>query len=131
MQKDINIPEVKEIYVAVVLEENEEFRKQDWNAYLINGRSTAIETVLIVTSGYDEKDATATMRHSLKVLPAKSFAKIEFLQDEVLRLTNEYSISFFAEGKMYHKKFLFPKNSISAKAQQELPVMQQDGVLAK
>lgn len=131
MQKDIEIPEVREVYVAVVREENKEFRTKDWNAYLINDLSTAIETVLIVTRGYDDKDSTATMRHSLQVLPAKSFAKIEYLQDEVLRLNNEYSVSFFAEGKMLHKKFIFEKESITEKAFRELPVMQQEGILAE
>ena len=130
MQKDIEIPEVREVYVAVVREENKEFRTKDWNAYLINNRSTPIEMVLIVTRGYDENDSTATMRHSLKVLPAKSFAKIEYLQDEILRLNNEYSVSFFAEGKMLHKKFIFPKESITEKELQELPVMQQNGIMA-
>ena len=130
MQKDIEIPEVREVYVAVVREENEEFRTKDWNTYLINNRSTPIETVLIVTRGYDENDSTATMRYSLNVLPARSFAKIEYLQDEVLRLNNEYSVSFFAEAKMLHKKFIFPKESITEKALQELPLMQQKGILA-
>ena len=131
MKKDIEIPEVKDVYVAAVREENKDFRTQDWNAYLINDRSTAIETVLVVTRGYDEKDATSTMRHTIKELPPRSFAKIEFLQDDVLRLNNEFSISFFAEGKMLHKKFTFPKNSINLKALQDLPVMPQRGVLLK
>lgn len=131
MKKDIEIPEVREVYVAVVREENEELRTKDWNAYLINNLSMPIETVLIVTRGYDEKDSTATMRHSLKVLPGRSFAKIEYLQDEVLRLNNEYSVSFFAEGKMLHKKFIFEKESITEKAFRKLPVMQQEGILAE
>lgn len=131
MKKDIDIPEVKDVFIAVVREENKEFRTLDWNAYIINDRSTPIDTVLIVTRGYDDKDSTATMRHTVKELPPQSFAKVEFLQDDVLKLINEFSVSFFAEGKMYHKKYIFKKNSINENALRDLPVMQQKGVLAQ
>lgn len=117
--------------MAVVREENKEFRTQDWNAYLINDRENAMDTVLIVTQGFDEKQYTSTMRHSLKELPPQSFAKVEFLQDEILKLNNEFSVSFFEDGKMFHKKFLFRPNSINEKAVQHVPVMERPGVLIK
>lgn len=131
MKKDIDIPEVEGVFVAAVLEKNEDFQSMDWNAYLINDLETPIETVLIVTRGYDDKDVTSTMRHSIKVLPPRSFAKVEFLQDEVLKLNNEFSVSFFSEGKMYHKKYVFRKNTINEKALQEIPVIPKKGVLLK
>lgn len=131
MKKDIEIPEVKDVFLAVVREENEDFRSLDWNAYLVNDSNTAIDTVLIVTRGFSETQATSTMRHSLKELPSKSFAKVEFLQDEVLSLNNEFSVSFFSEGKMLHKKFLFRKNSINEKATQDIPVMGKRGVVVR
>ncbi len=131
MKKDIDIPRVEGIYVAAVREKNEEFQSMDWNAYLINDKETPIDTVLIVTRGYDDEDVTSTMRHSIKELPPQSFAKVEFLQDEVLKLNNEFSVSYFSEGKMFHKKFVFRKNSINEKALQELPVIPKKGVLLK
>ncbi len=131
MKKDIDIPKVEDVFVAAVREENKEFRSMDWNAYLINDRNTAIDTVLIVSKGYDDKDVTSTMRHTIKELPPQSFAKVEFLQDEVLKLNNEFSVSFFSEGKMFHKKYLFRRNSINEKALQEIPVMARKGILLK
>lgn len=131
VKKDIQIPEVKDVHIAAVLEENKDFGTRDWNAYIINDRNTAIETVLIVTKGFDGKDITSTMRHSIEILPAKSFAKVEFMQEEVLRLTNEFSVSFFAEGKMFHKNFLFEKNTVQENRLQEIPVMTQKGITAK
>ena len=131
MKKDIDIPEVKEVYVAAVREKHREYGTFDWNAYLINDRPEAIEGVLIVSKGYDEKRETSTMRHSISKLPPQSFAKVEFLQDDVLQLNNEFSVSFFSEGKMFHKKFVFRKNSINEKALQELPVMLKKGILLK
>ena len=131
MKKDIEIPEVKDVFIAAVLEKHEEYGTFDWNAYLINNRSQAIEGVLIVSKGYDGKKETSTMRHSLSNLPPQSFARVEFLQDDVLQLNNEFSVSFFSEGKMFHKKFVFKKNSINEKALQDLPVMLKKGVLLK
>lgn len=131
MKSDIEIPKVEEVYVAAVREKNEEFQTMDWNVYLINNRKTSIDTVLIVSRGYDEKDKTSTMRHSIKELPPQSFAKVEFLQEDVIKLNNEFSVSFFAGGKMYHKKFVFTKNSINENAFQDLPVMPKKGVLLR
>jgi len=58
MKKDIEIPVVENVYVAVVKEWNEEFLARDWNSYIINDRDTAIEMVLVVTKGYDQGDVT-------------------------------------------------------------------------
>lgn len=131
MKTDIDIPEVTNLYVAAVREKHEEYGSMDWNAYLINDRDHAVEGVLIVTKGFDGDHQTSTMRHSLDSLPPKSYAKIEFLQEEVLKLNNEFSVSFFAEGKMYHKKYIFRKNTVNEKALRDLPVMKKRGVLLK
>lgn len=131
MKKDIEIPEVKDVHVVAVRERNEEFRTTDWNAYIINNREVPLETVLIVSKGYDEKDSTAVMRHSLNTLPPKSFAKIEFLEDQVLRLTNEFAVTFFADEKMYEKKYIFRPESIKEDALEPVPVMQKKGVPAE
>lgn len=103
----------------------------DWNTYLINEKDVPIEMVLIVARGHDSKDKTSTMRHSIKILPARSFAKIEFLQDEILRLNNEFAVTFFEGNRMYERKFVFKKNSIKESAAVPLPVMPVKGVLAK
>lgn len=131
MKKDIKIPESKGIYLAAIREKNEEFQSMEWNAYLINDRETSIEMVLIVTQGFDKEVRTSTMRHSIEMVPAKSFAKIEFLQDEVLPLNNQFSITYFADDKMYEKTFLFPKNSINEAALKDLPIIEKQGVLVK
>ncbi|MBT8376551.1 MAG: hypothetical protein KJO22_06755, partial [Bacteroidia bacterium] len=69
------------------------------------------------------------MRHKIENLPAKSYAKIELLQDDVLTLNNEFKVTFFEDNKMYDKAFLFKKNSIHKSNLRALPVMQQQGVL--
>ena len=131
MKKDIEIPEVKDVHVAVVREFNKEFRSDEWNAYIINNRGTSIEMILIVARGFEGKKETSTMRHKLEKLPPHSFAKIEYVQDEVTALNNEFLVTFFAENKMFEKKFFFPKNSISEDDAVTIPVIPKKGVLAE
>lgn len=131
MKEDINIPEVKGVYLAAVKQFNKDFRVEEWNAYLINDRDDILEMVLIVSRGYSDKDQTSVMRHKIEKLPPRSFAKVEFLQEEVLALNNEFQVTFFAENKMFEKKFLFRKNTINEKALRELPLIPEKGILLK
>ena len=131
MRKDIQIPKVKDVYVAAVREFNKDFRTHDWNVYIINDGATPLETVLIVSEGRDDKDITSRMRHSLKLLPAKSYAKIEFLEDSVLRLNNYFSITYFLGETLYDKRFELPANSVLEDNAIDLPIMPEKGVLAR
>ena len=131
MKKDIKIPEVKDIYVAAVLEFNEEYKTHDWNIYLINDGSQPIETVLIVTQGYDEKDMTAPFRKTITFVPAKGFAKIEFIEESVFKLDNFFSTTYFIGNKMYDRRFELPRHSIKEVNAVVLPVMNKEGVLAR
>lgn len=131
LRKDIKIPESNGIYVGVAREKNEEFQAMEWNAYIINDRDITIEMILIVSKGFDKEIKTSTMRHSVKVLSAKSFAKIEFLQEELLQLTNEFAVTYFADGKMYDKTFVFSENSIKESRLVELPIIKIPGILCK
>ncbi|TVZ58458.1 hypothetical protein NA63_0958 [Flavobacteriaceae bacterium MAR_2010_105] len=131
MKKDIQIPKVSNVYIAVVLEFNATYNSNDWNAYIINNKDVDLETVLIVSKGYSESKETPLMRHTIKMLPARSYAKIEYLQDEVLQLNNEFKITFFEGNQMFDKTYVFRKNTINTKALQTIPLMKEKGVLKK
>ena len=131
MKKDIKIPEVKNVHVAVVQEEHLEYKTQDWSAYIINNSDKDLETVLIVSQGYSDKKVTPPMRHTISKLPARSYAKIEYLQEKVLELNNSFKITFFEGNQMFDKTYLFRKNTINEKALQTIPLMQLKGVLVK
>ena len=113
MKQDINIPQVTNIQLALVLEFNDDFRTYDWNAYLINKKEKTIEMVLIVTYGFDAKNQTAKLRHSIAKLPANSVAKFEFLENKVLKLNNSFKVSFFMGNQLFEKDFLVKMNTIS------------------
>ena len=131
MKKDIQIPEVKDVFVAVVQEQHPEYKTDDWNAYIINNKDIDLDTVLIVSKGYSDKKITPVMRHTIKLLPARSYAKIEFMQNDVLELNNEFKVTFFEGNQMLDKTYLFRKNMINTKALQTIPLMQLKGVLMK
>lgn len=131
MKKDIKIPEVTDVYVAVVNEFNKDYCTQDWNAYIINNKDIDLDTVLVVSKGYNQDKITPLMRHTIKMLPARSYAKIEYLQEDVLKLNNEFKVTFFEGNIMFDKTYVFRKNTINKKALQTLPIMQEKGVLVK
>lgn len=131
MKKDITIPEVKDIHVAVVQEEHIEYKTLDWNAYIINNSDQDLDTVIIVSQGYNDTKMTPPMRHTIAKLPARSYAKIEYLQTKVLALNNTFKITFFEGNTMYDKTYLFRKNTINDKALQHVPLMQLKGILVK
>ena len=131
MKKDINIPEVRNVYIAVVNEYNAIYKTQDWNAYIINDKSVDLEIVLIVTTGYSEDKITTTFRKKLDKLPAKSYAKIESMPEALFALNNQFKITFFEGNNMFDKTYLFRKNTINEKALQPIPLMEARGVLAR
>lgn len=131
MKKDIEIPIVEGVYIAVVNEYNTIYKTQDWNAYIINDKAVDLEFVIIVTSGYSEDKITSTMRKKLDKLPAKSYAKIELMQENLFALNNQFKVSFFENNKMFDKTYLFRKNTINLKALQAIPLMEAKGVLVK
>ncbi|SNR40665.1 hypothetical protein SAMN06265371_102360 [Lutibacter agarilyticus] len=133
MKKDIELPEVSNVFMAVVKEYNNEFKCDDWNAYIINNKTVDLEMVLIVSKGYDEDKLleTAVLRHKIEKLPAQSYAKVELLQEDVLKLANFFNVTFFEGSKMYDKKYLFEKGIIKEGNLRNVPLLNKRGILIK
>ena len=131
MKKDIYIPKITDVYMAVVQEYNKIYKTNDWNAYIINDKDVDLEMLLIVSKGYTQDKETSLMRHKLEKLPKKSYVKIELMQEDVLALNNEFKVTFFEDNKMFDKTYLFRKNTINEKALQPIPLMDIKGVLVK
>jgi hypothetical protein len=134
MRKDIEIPLVTEVAVAVVNEIND-LNVAEWNVYIVNLKNKPIEGVLVSSRGYgeigNEKRATSELRHFLDVLEPKTFKKIEPILEDVFALTNEYWVSFYLDNKMFDKKFIFLAESIKAENCITVPVINKKGVLIK
>lgn len=131
MKKDIEIPIAKDVHVALIREWNEEFLAKDWNAYIINNRPNPIEMVIVVSKGYADDKKTSTMRHGIGAIKGKDFAKIELVQEEVLALNNEFFVTFFADDKLFEKRYIFPANSVNESSLITIPIIDKEGVLPK
>lgn len=131
MKKDIEVPKVEGVYMAVVSEFNAIYKTKDWNAYIINDKGVELEMVIIVSEGYSETKKTATFRKRIDKLPAKSYAKIELMPEELFVLNNSFKVSFFEGNTMFDKTYVFSKNTINNKALQPIPLMDVKGVLVK
>ena len=131
MQKDITTPKVEGVYIAIVNEFNDIYKSDDWNAYIINDKDVDLDMVIIVSEGYSKTKKTATFRKRIDKLPAKSYAKIELMQEDLFALHNSFKVSFFEGNTMLDKTYLFRKNTINLKALQPVPLMDVKGVLVK
>ncbi|MGF1559166.1 MAG: hypothetical protein ACFCUL_08765 [Flavobacteriaceae bacterium] len=131
MKKDIEIPIAKDVHIAIVHEWNDEFLSKDWNVYIINDRTSQIDMVLVVSKGFDKDRKTSTMRHAIGVVAPKSYEKIEMVQEDVLALNNEFFVTYYADDKIYEKRYLFEAHSVSENNLSIIPLIEKEGVLAK
>jgi hypothetical protein len=114
MKESLKPKQVEGIKLAVVLQKNEIYKTDDWNVYLINEKDQDLEMVLILVYGFNETQKTAPMRHKMEKLPAQSVAKIEFIEDSVLKkLDNYFKISFFLGNEMFEKEFVITRDTVN------------------
>ncbi len=131
MRKNIEFPEIQGVFMAVVPESNGATTEARWYAYLVNDLEGAIEMVLIVSQGEDAHRRTATMRHQLKALPAKTYARVEWIEQSVFEMNNYFSVTFYQDGRLYDKRFVFPSVSIRWNHFKTVPLLQEKGILAE
>ena len=132
MKKDLPENIVKNVAVAVVLE-NETPEERSWSVYLINLKHEAIHTVLVSSKGYGTKDGeevkTSILRHSIGDVEAQDYALIEVIDEQVFGLTNEYWLSYYMNGQIYDRKFIFLPESIIDANMIRVPVLNKAGVM--
>lgn len=132
MKKDIEIPVMKDVAVAIVSEKNE-LNQDEWYVYLVNLKEKPLEGVLVSSRGYgeidQEKRSTSELRHFLDKVEPKSFVKIEPIMENVFPLNNEYWVSFYQDSKMYDKKFIFLPETIKSENFIKVPVLNKKGVM--
>jgi hypothetical protein len=134
MKKDIQLPEVKDIAVAVV-QETDKSGEENWYAYFLNLKNTTVTNVLVTSRGYGTLDGeeikTSTLRHFLEDVPAMSSAKIELIMENVFGLSNEYWVSFYIGKTIYDKKYIFLPESIIKENFTHIPILEKQGVMIR
>ena len=135
MKKDIIIPEVENVFMAVVQEWSDEFMEKVWYAYLVNDSDFQLDGVMVVSKAFGtiagEMKKTSLLRHAFAEIPEVSVAKIELIEKSVLALNNEFMVTFFIGNTLYDKKFIFKANSIQESNQEEVPILFVDGVIVR
>lgn len=134
MREELLGPKVENVAVAVIQELGEN-NETCYNVYLLNLRDDIMEGIIITSKGYGEnavtgeKVKTATLRHCLEVLLPNEAAKIEPIVEEVFGISNEYWVSFWVDGTMYDKKFIFLAESINDSNIKTIPLLGAKGVI--
>ena len=123
MKKDIQIPKVTHVEIAIVQEEN-----SDWNVYILNKKKVAIETVIIVSQGFSETKTTSVFRRKIDILPENSYAKFELIQPELFSLENQFKVSFFEGNTLFDKTFVLAKGAVKKDSLQMIPMLGKFGV---
>lgn len=132
MLKDIQEESLDGVGIALVKEPNAE-GELVWNVYAVNYSMLQIEGVLVSSKGYGningEAKATSVLRTFLDTIDALDYRKIEPIQEELFVLTNEYWLSYYAEGKMYERKYIFAENSVLEENLEKVGLINMPGIL--
>jgi len=134
MKKDLPENIVEDVAMAVVLM-SETPEVKNWTVYVVNFKNIQIDNVLISSKGYGEMDGkmlkTSVLRHFVGDLKAQSYAGVEAIDPEVFGLTNEYWLSYYVDGVIFDKKFIFLPESIVDENLIRIPILNKPGVMIK
>lgn len=132
MKKDIKIPPVKDVAIAIV-QDTDEADQTGWYVYLINMKKKPITDVIINSKGYgimDEQEIkTSNLRHYFAEVKAESFVKVEVIMDSLFGLSNEFWVSFYIGPTIYDQKFIFLPETIKEENFTHIPLMDKRGVM--
>lgn len=135
MKADINIPTVENVFLAAVQEWSDDFMDKVWYAYLVNDSDYDLDNVMVVSKAFGTIDGemkkTSLLRHAFVKIPAVSVMKIEMLENSVLRLNNEFMVTYFIENTLYDKKFIFRAQTITPDYVEEVLILFVDGVIVR
>ena len=120
MKQDISFDPVEGVSIAIVPDEAaaaDPAAVAAWTVYLLNNNDVALDTVLIAADGYGtqptgEAVRTSTLRYHFETVAPHSATAVELIDPAVFHLTNQYWVSYYQEGRIFDKKFLFVPDSI-------------------
>lgn len=134
MKKDLPNNIVEDVAIAVALEE-ETVEGKSWKVYVLNLKKQALKDVLVSSKGYGELNGenvrTSVLRHYIGDLDAQDFAAIEPIDDRLFGLNNEYWLSYYIDGVIFDKKFIFLPESVVEGNFIKLPLLDKPGVMIR
>ncbi len=134
MKADLPENIVEDMGIAIALT-GETAEAKSWTVYLVNFKEVAVQNAMITSKGYGEKDGksvkTSLLRHFIGDVPALAYAGVEAIDPAVFGLTNEYWLSYYLNGDIFDKKFIFLPESIVEGNLIHIPVLNKPGVLIR
>ena len=135
MKKDLTTPTVENVFMAAVHEWSDDFMEKVWYVYLINDSDYDLDSVMVVSNAFGMLDGemkkTSLLRHAFVKVPAVSVVKIEMIESSVLKLNNEFMVTYFIGTTLYDKKFIFRAQSITPDYVEEVPILFVNGVIVR
>ncbi|NQZ76638.1 MAG: hypothetical protein HRT61_11115 [Ekhidna sp.] len=127
MKKDIDFSPVKNVHVVIAKDE------EGWKVFLVNRNEKKLDNVMITSRGYGEtkteSQKTSTLRHMIPYIDPGMYALIEPIDESVFHLNNEYWVSYFIEGQVFDKKFIFVPDSILEENMTFIEELEMKGIL--
>jgi hypothetical protein len=133
VRKDIHIPKVEGVSMAVVRETDG--NEAEWGVYLINSKKVGLKNIIVASKGYgflnDVEVKTSTLRHFFDELSASSFLKVEKIMPDVFGLNNEYMLTFYINGVIHDRKYIFVPDSVVEDNLIQIPLIDRPGILIR
>ena len=118
--------------MAVVPEKDKE-GGEEWSVFLVNMSPDTLEGVIISSTGYGTYQGrdvkTSTLRQFFEKIPSEHAVKVELIETKLFGLNNEFWISFWLNGEMYDRKYVFVPESILPDNFTTIPLLNKKGVM--
>jgi hypothetical protein len=136
MLKDIDFKKVTDLALAVVPDtENGIAVADQWKVYLINLRKEPISSIMVSSQGYGNVDGkevkTSAIRQFIEHLGGQQYIAVEIITEELKQLSNQFWVSFWLNGQLYDKKYVFVRESINEEFYTHIPLLDTKGVMIR
>lgn len=135
MKSDITIPKVENVFLAAIQEWSDDLMEKVWYIYLVNDSDFDLDGVMVVSKAFGTIDGemkkTSLLRHAFPNVASVSVVKVEMVEKSVLRLNNEFMVTYFIGDTLYDKKFTFRAQTITPDYVEEVPILFVDGVIVR
>lgn len=122
MKKDILIPIPKGIKLGVVKNED-----HTYDVFLINENDHGIRNILMVATASELNNQSSTIRFFLESMVEFSYSKIETILEDVMKMANNITVTYYIGIDIYEKVFQFSLASLTDEV--EIAILSRSGYL--
>jgi len=109
------VKQAEGVGIAIIVEK-EDTPEENWSVHLLNFNDFKLESILVNSQGSGlhngEEVKTSQLRHFIGSVEANKTAQVELITPDVFVLNNQFWVSYYVDGKIYDKKFIFEADTI-------------------